>query len=69
MRELSRERKTRRSQWGFANEIKTRANETRRDEKCERERERNWIEGKSKGTVLLLTWRVATTIAVQIQDR
>ena len=28
----------------------------RRDEKCERERERNWIEGKSEGTVLLLTW-------------
>ena len=32
-------------------------NKMRRDEKCERERERNWIEGKSRGTVLLLTWR------------
>ena len=48
----------RRSQRGFANEIKTRANEneTRQDKKHKRERERNWIEGKSEGTVLLLTW-------------
>ena len=31
---------------------------TRRDEtRSVREREGNWIEGKSEGTVLLLTWR------------
>ena len=49
-RELSRERETRRSQRGFTNEIETRA---RRDEtRSVREREGNWIEGKSEGTVL-----------------
>ena len=45
------------------NKIETRArqgqdeNEMRRDEKRKGERERNWIEGKSRGIVLLLTWR------------